>query len=191
MIVLYDQAWMSTNSMFSLFSSWQWNNTRELWLMLISVFRLCLPAIFFFFLSASSSLTDSLIPSLLPLCVIQCLSLSLCVPLVRPAGTVTYQRLTWGCGRGWLHPEEQLENTLKATWQLGERSCAAPKAHAPLSSVTGVTWRLHLDISCTFIVLLTDNLAHARTWHTTVKCLLIMTMSGTVNSVCDTVEERE
>lgn len=46
-IVLYDQAWMSTNSMFSLFSSWQWNNTCELWLMPISVFPLCLPAILF------------------------------------------------------------------------------------------------------------------------------------------------
>ena len=47
----------------------------------------------------------SFIPSVLPFRIIQCLSLSSCMPLVRPAGRVT----------GWLHPEEQLENTLKAS----------------------------------------------------------------------------
>lgn len=71
--------------------------------------------------------------------IIYCLSQS--VPLVHPAGIVTYQQLTWGCGREWPHHEEQLENPLKVSWQLGEKLSPVPEVQAPLTSDTSFMCR--------------------------------------------------
>lgn len=87
-VFFYDQTWMSTNLCFlySLADSEiihvNYDSCRSL-----SFPSTPLPSSFF--LSAPPSLPNSLIPSVLPLCIIQCLSLSPCVPLVHPAGTGT------------------------------------------------------------------------------------------------------
>ena len=143
MIVLYDQAWMSTNSMFSLFSSWQWNNTSELWLMPISAFPLHPPSISFL----------SLHPSLSPE-----LSHSLCSPALYHSVCVTVTMHAFGAPRRHSHvaaadmrmwpwlaaPRRATREHFKGCLTAGWGILCSPEAQAPLPSDTSFTCTHHI-----------------------------------------------